>query len=172
MEAGREEGVVYCCALCDSFFLLIVSHVRLAHYRGKEGSRRYDNRNEKILQQIPRFSMLRCPTCCELVSGKNYADWFQSCGIDDATPLSPCHAVCFGDQAEETTDPPLYCDRQQKPGGKPQYKLASGVGPPGLELDGSRSGRLWKPGLKGAGIDRARSEPLFCTHHKWPYYSC
>ena len=34
-------------------------------------------------------------------------------------------------------------------------RLSSGVGPAGLELDSSRSGRLWKPSLRAAEVDVA-----------------
>lgn len=36
MESGREEAVVYCCALCDTYFIIVVGRVKLAEYRGKK----------------------------------------------------------------------------------------------------------------------------------------
>jgi hypothetical protein len=44
-------------------------------------------------------------------------------------------------------------DEQNQPGGKPKWRLAQGVGPAGLEVDRSRTGRLHKPSLRMFGID-------------------
>jgi hypothetical protein len=69
MDDGREEAVVFCCALCDSFFIEVVGRVKLAEYRGKKGTDRYDERNALLQAKVPRFAFLRCPTCIELVTG-------------------------------------------------------------------------------------------------------
>ena len=55
--------------------------------------------------------------------------------------------------------PPLYMDFSEGKG-KPKWKLVQGVGPPGLEIDSSRSGRLFKPNLRQYGIEGPMYKPL------------
>jgi hypothetical protein len=55
---------------------------------------------------------------------------------------------------EDGQPPPVYVDENAAKGGiKPRYRLVQGVGPAGLELDRSRTGRLHKPSLRPFGID-------------------
>lgn len=72
------------------------------------------------------------------------------------TPLSLAKGLLF----EQETLPPLYLDR--RPGGslKPKWALVSGLGPPGVELDSSRSGRLHKPSLRTTGITAPVFRPI------------
>lgn len=64
------------------------------------------------------------------------------------TPLSLARGALFGDGEL----PPLYLDTRDSAATKPKWKLVSGVGPAGVELDKSRSGRLYKPSLRPVGI--------------------
>ena len=153
----RDEGVVCNCSLCDSYFVLITGGSNPADYRGKAGTKVKDDRNEKLQQRWGErgWLMLRCPTCVELASGLRYLDWMERHGHDFemATPLSPCWAVSWA----EGELPALFEDhRTDAGGGKPKWALASGVGPAGLELDASRSGRLWKSSLRPVGITAPR----------------
>jgi hypothetical protein len=65
--------------------------------------------------------------------------------------LSPTFLFSF----EEGELPPVYENAQTNPGGKPKWRLVQGVGPAGLELDRSRTGRLHKPSLNPFGVDTA-----------------
>eukprot|EP00966_Prymnesium_polylepis_P110522 2556813-Prymnesium_polylepis.1 len=157
----RDEGVVCCCSLCDSYFVLITGGSDPAAYRGRAGTQAKDERNYKLQQRWAErgWLMLRCPTCVELVSGERFLDWMEAHGrdFDLQTPLSACWPVRFGEEEDEL--PALYEDRRtESGGGKPKWTLASGVGPAGLELDSSRSGRLWKSSLKPVGISSPRYE--------------
>ena len=62
--------------------------------------------------------------------------------------LAPCFLVSF----EEGQPPGVYADEAQD-GGKKRWRLVQGVGPGGLELDKSRTGRIHKPTLKQFRID-------------------
>jgi hypothetical protein len=144
--------------LCDSYFVVTTGLVTPGEWSGRAGKAALDKRNAAAQQRMAtkRWALLRCPTCVELVSGISFLDWMERClrDTDMLTPLSPCWAVCF----EEEQPPPLYVDQRpaSEVGAKPQWTLASGVGPAGLELDSSRSCRLWKPSLRPAGIDAPR----------------
>ena len=156
----HEEGFIACCTLCDSYFVLVSGHVAPAGFRGRQGTKELDERNEQLQDRwaTKRCLLLRCPTCVELLSQLPYLDWLEAHARDTSTltPLSPCWLVAF----EDGQPPPLYMDH--KPAGevgKPKWRLASGVGPAGLELDNSRSGRLWKPSLRGLpNVDTTRYE--------------
>ena len=153
----HEEGFVVNCCLCDSYFVLTTSLCAPAAYRGKAGREKLDDRNEKLQRQFAakRWALLRCSACIELSSGTPFLDWMEQHARDQAvlTPFSPCFFVTF----EEGELPPLYLDHKPAgEAGKPKWRLASGVGPAGLEMDSSKSGRLWKPSLKAVGIDAPR----------------
>lgn len=169
----HEEGFIACCSLCDSYFVLTTSLISPAHWRGRGGTKLLDERNERIQQRwaLRRCLLLRCPTCVELITALPYLEWIETAvrDLDSLMPLSPCWLVKF----EEDQPPPLYLDHHPRgEAGKPKWKLASGVGPAGLELDSSRSNRLWKPSLKQFGIVAQRYEQsLACrnggaSHHK------
>ena len=153
--SARDEACVFRCALDDTYFVAVTGTVELKQFRGKQGKAAYDERNAARQRALPPWELLRCPSCVELCSNQSYEAWLRDCDRETArTPLSPCFAVSF----EEGEPPPMFVDRKNKPGGKPKYELASGVGPGGLEIDGSYSGRIWKPSLKLVGIDRPRYE--------------
>lgn len=163
----HEEGFIVCCSLCDSYFVLTTGLVAPAAWRGHVGGKTFDARNEKLQERWAkkRWALLRCPTCVECVTGLPFLDWLERFARDVShlTPLSPCWLVSF-----EGELPPLYLD--QKPAGeagKPKWKLVSGVGPAGLELDSSKSGRIWKPSLRAAGIDAPRYDGASASsgHH-------
>mgnify|MGYP006135929285 CR=1 FL=1 len=157
--ATLDEGVLMCCALCDSYFILITGGVTPAAWRGRNGTKALDERNHRaqLCWEEKRWALLRCATCVECLSGQAFLDWHQAAMRDTEllTPLSPCFAVTF-DDAEP---PPLFVDKQASAGGKPKWTLASGVGPAGLELDSSRSNRLWKASLRPFGIEAPRYVP-------------
>jgi hypothetical protein len=130
------------------------------------------------------YDWLRCPTCVEATHGMRYAEWLAQGGVygaathtaahggpepeaepepqqlagqlqEDRSVLSPCEYVSF----EDDQPPPLYMDGSSGKG-KPKWKLVQGVGPPGLEVDSSRSGRLHKPSLRPFGIETPMYRPL------------
>lgn len=123
---------------------------------------------------------MRCPTCVEATHGMRYAEWVARGGVfaasgrhslqkaepepepelgggsDEDVALSLVEFVRF----DEKEAPPLFLDEQGTPGKKPKWTLCQGVGPPGLEVDSSRSGRVFKPSLRPFGIDRKMYQPL------------
>ena len=70
-------------------------------------------------------------------AGKSYAVWLSS---SQPAPLSVCKPFIFS----PGEPPPLYV---QETAGKDRWTLAQGIGPKTLEMDRSRSGRLYKPAL-------------------------
>lgn len=130
---------------------------------------------------------MRCPTCVEATHGMRYAEWVARGGVfaasgrhslgeadsesepepervsdamtvsnDEDVALSLVEFVSF----DETEAPPLFLNEQGAPGKKPKWTLCQGVGPPALEVDSSRSGRVFKPSLRPFGIDRQMYQPL------------
>lgn len=99
------------------------------------------------------YFMFRCPCCIEQASGKRFEEWLHS---GEEAVLSPCRYTTF----TSTTDqpPPLYIDLGEE-GHKPKWTLAHGAGPQVLELDRSRSGRLYKPSLGQYGLPSAIYQP-------------
>ena len=83
-------------------------------------------------------------------------------GDGDDTALSLVQFVSFDDEypSPGSEPPPLFLDEQGAPGKKPKWTLCQGVGPPALEVDSSRSGRIFKPSLRPFGIDRPMYTPL------------
>jgi hypothetical protein len=155
----HEEGFIVCCSLCDTYFVVVTGVMAPSQHNGREGKKQLDERNEKkqLEWAARRWTMLRCPTCVELLMGMQILEYIERHvrDSDSLTPLSLCFVVSF----EESQPPPLYLNHHpQGEAGKPKWRLASGVGPAGLELDNSRSGRLWKPSLRPFGIDRPRYE--------------
>uniref|UniRef100_A0A6U6CGC1 Uncharacterized protein n=1 Tax=Guillardia theta TaxID=55529 RepID=A0A6U6CGC1_GUITH len=130
--------------MCDSFFLTAVGSVDNREYKGREGTRRLEERIEKVQLRYEeaKYTQARCPTCVEACSGKRYSEWLTS---DIPAVLSPCSFAIF-DPAEP---PPVYIDESDG-SGKPRWTLLQGVGPKTLELDSSRSNRIYKPTLREA----------------------
>lgn len=98
--------------------------------------------NEKLVSKNnSRVVFLPCPTCAECLSGLHYMEYLDSecCAV-----LSPC--IYYSFDVDEL--PPLYMDIQANTDKKPKWNLVSGLGPQTLELDSSRSGRIYKPFLK------------------------
>ena len=95
-----------------------------------------------------------CPTCVELSTGLAHADYIAK--IDEIpTVLTPSVAYSWG-KDEESGEPemaPLYMNMQAKPLAKPKWTLVQGLGPPTLEVDRSRTGRVFKPSLRQFGIE-------------------
>jgi hypothetical protein len=125
---------------------------------------------------------MSCPTCVEATHGMRYAEWVSRGGVfaasgrhtlepepepeaagasagsggGDDVALSLVEYVRF----DEEEPPPLFLDEQGTPGKKPKWTLCQGVGPPALEVDSSRSGRVFKPSLRPFGISRPIYQPL------------
>jgi hypothetical protein len=141
MGLEHDVGIIYVCAMCESYFVLDMTSVDYTEFRGREGTRQLEDYYMKLQTQYEqqRWAMQRCPTCIESATGKSYSDWLSS-----AQPaiLSLCRAAVF----EEGEPPPLYV---QETAGRNRWSLAQGVGPKTLEMDRSRSGRLYKPALRG-----------------------
>lgn len=174
-----EVGTVARCLLCNSVFVMVVDVVpSSASFRGRSGKAQLDAHlagvqerhckgaicvtNTDARPQTPATSttdagvedsdngcmslrMWRCPTCNELAGGVVYQEWVQ-----DQAParLSPCALLSFSDTEDMA---PLYSNANH-PEKKPKWQLAQGLGPRGLELDKSRSGRLHKPTLRQFGV--------------------
>ena len=141
MGLDHDVGIVYMCAMCESYFVLGMTSVDYTQFRGREGTRQLEDYYMKLQTQYEEqnWAMQRCPTCIESATGKSYSDWLSSA---DPAILSVCRAAVF----EDGQPPPLYV---QETAGRNRWSLAQGVGPKTLELDRSRSGRLYKPALRG-----------------------
>jgi hypothetical protein len=141
MGLDHDVGIIYICAMCESYFVLGMTSVDYTQYRGREGTRQLEDYYMKLQVQYERqkWAMHRCPTCIESATGKSYSDWLSS---SEPAILSLCRPAAF----EDGQPPPLYV---QETAGRNRWSLAQGVGPKTLELDRSRSGRLYKPALRG-----------------------
>ena len=106
---------------------------------------------------INRVVFLPCPTCAEQLSGSRYSEYIQS---DGDTVLSPCVYHSWVNEPDEPIVlPALYVDSTATANSsnssstgrspKPKWNLVSGIGPQVLEMDSSRSGRVYKPSLRG-----------------------
>jgi hypothetical protein len=135
-------------------------------------------------QAASGHEFMRCPTCVEATHGMRYTEWVARGGVfaasgrhslqkaepepaseeavalaassDDDIALSLVEFVRF----DEIEAPPLFLNEEGTPGKKPKWTLCQGVGPPALEVDSSRSGRVFKPSLRPFGIDRKMYQPL------------
>jgi hypothetical protein len=141
MGLDHDVGIIYMCAMCESYFVLGITSVDYTQFRGREGTRQLEDYYMKLQTQYEqqKWTMHRCPTCIESATGKSYSDWLSSA---DPAILSLSRAATF----EDGQPPPLYV---QETAGRNRWSLAQGVGPKTLELDRSRSGRLYKPALRG-----------------------
>mmetsp|Transcript_5317 Transcript_5317/g.12826 ORF Transcript_5317/g.12826 Transcript_5317/m.12826 type:complete len:250 (+) Transcript_5317:150-899(+) len=139
----RDVGVVCNCAMCDSYFVVVVMQVDYSNYRGGAGTKRLETHYEKCQLRLEEavWTQARCASCMELVTGMRYGEWLQS---DLPVHPSPARFVAF----DEGEPPTLYVD-ENAGAGKPKWSLAQGVGPKTLETDNSRSNRLHKPTLRG-----------------------
>ena len=100
-----------------------------------------------------KVHLLPCYTCakCKLTASSLF-DQTDTMSISTAEPgqedtvFSPCTYYTFVDEQF----PPLYSDANNSniTGKKPKWTLVSGVGPKVLELDSSKSGRIYKPSLR------------------------
>ena len=152
-----EGAAVYRCVLCDSYALLTLGLLpdrKLA--RGIKGKKAYEDLLEDFQERLApphKTFLLACPTCNAFASASDPALRFDQVKQgeylrDGLAVLTPCDLVVF--DTEEL--PPVYRDEANQ-GGRPKYRLCQGVGPAGLELDKSRTGRLHKPSLRPFGIE-------------------
>lgn len=152
-----EGATLYRCALCDSYALLTLGLLpdrKLA--RGIKGKKAYEDLLEDFqerLAPVHKTFLLACVTCNAFASASDPEKGFDQVKQgeylrDGLAVLTPCDLVVFDDQEL----PPVYRDEASE-GGKPKWRLAQGVGPAGLELDRTRTGRLFKPSLRPFGID-------------------
>ena len=155
---GDEGAAVSNCLLCDSYALLTLGLLpdrKLA--RGIKGRAAHEDLLEEFqekhaLKDVTFF--LACPTCNAFASASDPNQGFDQVKHgeylrDGLAVLTPCHLVVFDD--EEL--PPVYRNEESDAGRKPRWRLAQGVGPAGLELDRTRTGRLHKNSLRPFGID-------------------
>jgi hypothetical protein len=152
-----EGAAVYNCLLCDSYALLTLGLLpdrKLA--RGLNGKKAYEDLlgdfQEKRASKRKTY-FLACPTCNAFAAASDPNKGFDQVRQGEylregLAVLTPCHLVAFDD--EEL--PPVYRDESSQ-GGKPKWKICQGLGPPGLEVDKTRTGRLHKPSLGQFGID-------------------
>eukprot|EP00668_Euglena_longa_P035831 GGOE01046043.1.p1 GENE.GGOE01046043.1~~GGOE01046043.1.p1 ORF type:complete len:288 (-),score=73.76 GGOE01046043.1:351-1145(-) len=113
----------------------------------KKGS---ESRQDYIVEVQARlasscFTLHLCPTCTELACGQRWQSWLDTKQEGIVTVMQ---WVCFEGLCE---DLPVYIN-QRPPDAKPHWVLAQGVGPKGVELDSSRSGRIHRPTLRQYGI--------------------
>jgi hypothetical protein len=107
-----------------------------------------------------------CPTCAELSTGLPHADYLARIA-ELPTVLTPCRMYSWGEaeveaeggagggEGEGGAGPelaPLYMNMQANPSAKPKWTLVQGLGPPALEVDKSRTNRVFKPSLRQFGI--------------------
>ena len=155
---GDEGAAISNCLLCDSYALLTLGLLpdrKLA--RGIKGRAAHEDLLEEFqekhaLKDVTFF--LACPTCNAFASASDPNQGFDQVKHgaylrDGLAELTPCHLVVFDD--EEL--PPVYRNEESDAGRKPRWRLAQGVGPAGLELDRTRTGRLHKNSLRPFGID-------------------
>ena len=155
---GDEGAAVSNCLLCDSYALLTLGLLpdrKLA--RGIKGRAAHEDLLEEFqekhaLKDVTFF--LACPTCNAFASASDPNQGFDQVKHgaylrDGLAELTPCHLVVFDD--EEL--PPVYRNEESDAGKKPKWRLTQGVGPAGLELDRTRTGRLHKNSLRPFGID-------------------
>jgi len=139
----REVASIAVCLMCDCYFMWVLNFVSLAEFRGGKGKGALEHYYGKLQDHFTaQFFWLRCPQCAELTSGKSYREWLTG-GTE--TELSPSYFFCFGEDEKS----PIYIDMGE---GKPSWKLAKGVGPAGIQLHRSRSGRIYKNSLKETGL--------------------
>ena len=94
--------------------------------------------------------MLACPTCNAFAYRYELNQVAQGEFLRQGMAvLTPSVLVSF----EDGQSPPLYRDENAGNDGKPRWRLCQGVGPAGLELDRSRTGRIHKPSLAPFGVD-------------------
>ena len=150
MGVEHDVGIIYICAMCESYFVLGLTSVDYTKFRGREGTKQLEDYYMRIQtrHEQQHWTLNRCPTCIECATGKSYSEWLSSSA---PALLSLCRPASF----EDGQPPPLYV---QETAGRCRWTLAQGVGPKTLELDRSRSGRLYKPALRGV-IAASAAEP-------------
>lgn len=173
-------------ALMDYFESLQARYDTTADESGAERSsdREFRDGRERAANG---HEFMRCPTCVEATHGMRYAEWVSRGGVFAASgrhslrepypelepepepPSDAASASSVEDVAlslvefvsfDENEAPPLFLNEQGTVGKKPKWTLCQGVGPPALEVDSSRSGRVFKPSLRPFGIDRKMYQPL------------
>jgi hypothetical protein len=156
--APVEGGAIYNCVLCDSFSVItlgILPEKKLA--RGLKGRDAYEDLLEAFqLQHATEFLLLLpCPTCNlyarQETSGELVIpDQLQQGDFlrEGLAVLTPSFLVSF----EEGQLPAIFADEARN-GSKTKWRLVQGVGPGGIELDRSRTGRIHKPSLRPFGIN-------------------
>ena len=186
LELGQVDLAVYRgkkgkAALMDYFESLQARYDTTPDEPGGDESsdRKYRDGRERAANG---HEFMRCPTCVEATHGMRYAEWVARGGVfaatgrhslqtaepepelenlaaassDEDVALSLVEFVRF----DKEEAPPLFLNEQGAPGKKPKWTLCQGVGPPALEVDSSRSGRVFKPSLRPFGIDRKMYQPL------------
>ena len=178
--APRELGAVAHCLMCDTYFVVIIGILDVQAFKETAKRRMKRMKGKKMIKSCPRdalndhldllqrglvdghdqasnIALHCCPTCIEVSFSLSWADWVKQNASSGGCVISPCEWVLFDD----SQPPPLYLDENNVhipvPSSelpkKPKWILCSGVGPQALELDRSKSLRLYKPSLGRFGVE-------------------
>ena len=174
----REIAVVGECLFCSSHVVFPVALMCPDRFQApsrKKAAALQEEWLEDLQALVTRRAVVSmpCPYCVALLTGQPYAEWRDSVGgwsaaadagpsaaasSGDAlsalpsTPLLPFRYVAY-DVGE---DPALYVNTADAccPG-KKKWALCQGVGPQTLDLDRSRSGKVYKKSYRGSGLSGA-----------------
>ena len=162
-----EGAAIYNCILCDSYALItlgVLPDRKLA--RGIKGKAAYEDLLESFQESHAspaRCHLLACPTCNAYARQDDAAHsakssyrirWNRAGSHARVSPSSP---RVSSSRSRRASSP--HIRRRRRPGAKPKWRLVQGVGPPGLEVDRTRTGRLHKPSCVRLGwmFDRSSS---------------
>ena len=93
-----------------------------------------------------KYTSAICPYCVGIGHGLKWSEWLES------TEEAYLQLVKFV-EFEEGEGPPLYINDAPQTSNKPKWKICQGVGPQVLELDSSRSNKIYKKSYRGSGLD-------------------
>lgn len=155
--APRDAAAISRCLLCGDCFLTVVGRINLSGMKtgGRRGTEMLERAALRLLATVTANALvlLPCPTC-NVLAHADVANWLEWVDKHSMAVLTPCILPRFVGAEEgiagsaDAPPPPLYANANNVPGKKPKWNLFYGTGPPGLELDRSRSGRLWGPSLR------------------------
>ncbi|KAL0490454.1 hypothetical protein AKO1_009537 [Acrasis kona] len=153
----REIAMIGNCMMCDSFFVNVVGIVDLAENRGAKGKDVLSEQYESVQNKYTdKPELLHCPTCTELVYGIRFQEFVVS---DKDCVITLSNFMKF----DEEEASPVYINSGEH---KPKYTLVYGVGPKMLELDSSKSGRLYKPSFRALKLPGLSTKPFENTKER------
>eukprot|EP01064_Diplonema_japonicum_P032894 TRINITY_DN6313_c0_g1_i2.p1 TRINITY_DN6313_c0_g1~~TRINITY_DN6313_c0_g1_i2.p1 ORF type:complete len:296 (+),score=74.76 TRINITY_DN6313_c0_g1_i2:219-1106(+) len=147
----KEVGCVAECLVCRSHVVVKVAMLDATCFEERIGYAKPAERQQEWMDELQervaerKYCSMPCPYCVQVVTGHEW-DAFTRGG--DECLLCPMKYVIY----EEGEDPPIYVNRAAHEGGKPKWTLMQGVGPQSLELDKSRSGKVYKKSYRGSGL--------------------